>query len=32
MLVVEKEVDANWFKGSIGDQQGIFPVAYVEMI
>ncbi|KAL4239958.1 Sorbin and SH3 domain-containing protein 1 [Mactra antiquata] len=27
-----RKVDDNWYEGRIGNQQGIFPVAYVEVL
>ncbi|XP_064615603.1 sorbin and SH3 domain-containing protein 1-like [Liolophura sinensis] len=32
IVVLLRQVDENWYEGQIGGRQGIFPVAYVEVI
>lgn len=27
-----RRVDENWFEGRVGNQKGIFPVSYVEVL
>lgn len=31
-MTLLRNVDENWYEGRIGNQQGIFPVAYVEVL
>ena len=32
ILIVTRKIDANWYEGYHGDQKGIFPITYVELI
>jgi hypothetical protein len=32
ILVIDKQVDGNWYSGHLGEQKGIFPIAYVEVV
>ena len=32
MVTLLRMVDENWYEGRVGNRQGIFPVAYVEVI
>ena len=31
MITVLRQLDDNWYEGELGNQIGIFPVAYVEV-
>lgn len=31
-MTLLRRVDENWFEGRAGNRQGIFPVAYVEVV
>ena len=31
-MTVTRKIDANWYEGYHGDQKGIFPITYVELI
>ena len=31
-MTLLRKVDDNWFEGRVGNRQGIFPVAYVEVL
>lgn len=31
-MIIDKQVDSNWYSGSLGDKKGIFPIAYVELV
>ena len=32
MVTLLRMVDENWYEGRVGNRQGIFPVAYVEVL
>ena len=32
ILTVTRKIDANWYEGYHGDQKGIFPITYVEVV
>jgi len=31
-ITVTRKIDANWYEGYLGDQKGIFPVTYVQLL
>ena len=32
MVTLLRHVDENWYEGRVGNRQGIFPVAYVDVL
>ena len=32
IIAITKKIDDNWFQGYLGDQKGIFPSSYVEIL
>lgn len=32
IIAITKKIDDNWYQGYLGDQKGIFPSAYVEVL
>jgi sorbin and SH3 domain containing protein 1 len=32
LVTITRKIDDNWYEGKIGEQKGIFPVAYVEVL
>lgn len=32
VIIIDKQVDANWYSGHLGDKKGIFPVTYVQAV
>ena len=32
LVTLLRQVDENWYEGRVGNRQGIFPVAYVEVL
>lgn len=32
IIVLTKQVDVNWYEGSLGGQAGLFPVCYVDVL
>ncbi|KAM9352537.1 endophilin-A3b [Symphorus nematophorus] len=31
-IILTKQVDTNWYEGSLGGQSGLFPVSYVDVL
>ena len=32
ILTVTRKIDANWYEGYNGEEKGIFPITYVELL
>lgn len=32
LIILTKQVDVNWYEGTLGDQSGLFPVCYVDVL
>lgn len=32
VIILTDQVDANWYKGTLGSQSGLFPISYVDVL